>query len=134
MSSQVISGSALSAAKPNRALQASAVLVLLLILAAVVRAVRIDREYMSGWLLDVAYLAVLVAVLAMLLLAAAKARTLSGHTVSLRGRAADPAGGPDRRSPDRPAAGACCTPRPKRCVREHLSQPSGPFERYAALA
>lgn len=73
----------MSATKPNRALQASAVLVLLLILAAVVRAVRIDREYMSGWLLTVAYLAVLVAVLGALILAAAKARTRGGRAVSL---------------------------------------------------
>lgn len=73
----------MSATKPNRVLRASAVLVLLLILAAVVRAVRIDREYMSGWLLTVAYSAILVAVLAALILAAAKARTRGGRAVSL---------------------------------------------------
>ena len=43
------------ATKPNRALRVIAVLVLLLILGAVVRAGRIDPEYMSGWLLTVAY-------------------------------------------------------------------------------
>lgn len=73
----------MSATKPNRALQASAVLVLLLILAAVVRAVRIDREYMIGWLLTVIYLAVLVAVLGALILVAAKARNRGGGGVSL---------------------------------------------------
>lgn len=71
------------ATKPNRALRVIAVLVLLLILAAVVRAVRIDREYMSGWLLTVAYAGGLVAVLVALIVAAAKARTRGGRAVSL---------------------------------------------------